>query len=381
MSDSTDFIVVGGGVAGASIAAHLAERASVLLLEMEDQPGYHSTGRSAAVFSESYGNDTIRALTRASRDFFRAPPRSFAAADLLRQRKVLVTATHDQRAVLDAFTAHVADHETIERKTAAEALALLPILRPEMLAGAALSLSTADIDVNELQQGYLRLLKARGGRIATGAEVLGLDFDRDGWSVATRRGTFQGTVVVNAAGAWAGVIGRMAGGSDIGLQPMRRTVCVIDPPADAHSDAWPMLLDAEERFYMKPDAGMLLVSPADETPCAPCDVQADELDVAIAVDRIERATTLKVRRVKHRWAGLRSFVADRSPVVGFDGRVPGLFWFAALGGYGIQTAPALSRLAAALARGEHVPEDICAHGVDAAAVAPERLAVLSDAAA
>lgn len=378
MSDVIDFIVVGGGVAGASVAAHLAERAAVLLLEMEDQPGYHSTGRSAAVFSQSYGNETIRALTRASRNFFQAPPPAFCTADLLKQRAVLVTATHDQRAVLDAFVAHVEDHEVIARKTAAEALALCPILRPEALAGAALSLSTADIDVNELQQGYLRLLKARGGRIATGAEVLELDRGASGWSVATRQGKFRASVVVNAGGAWAGAIGRMAGARDIGLRPLRRTVCVIDPPAGARSDDWPMLLDAEEQFYLKPDAGMLLLSPADETPSDPGDAQADELDVAIAVDRIERATTLQVRRVAHKWAGLRSFVDDRSPVVGFDPVAPDFFWFAALGGYGIQTAPALSRLAAALAAGRPAPDDILAHGVDPAAVAPDRLAAMAD---
>lgn len=379
VSDSNDYIVIGGGVAGSAAAAHLAEHGSVALLEMEDQLGYHSSGRSAAIFSLSYGNAAVRALTRASHGFFQAPPATFWPADLLQPRRVLAISDPEHLPSFDAVATHLAAHETLERVTVDRALALCPVLRPEALGGAALITSTADIDVHQLHQGYLRLLKARGGRVITGAEVTGLDRDGNAWRVATRAETFRGATVVNAAGAWAGAIGAMAGALDIGLTPLRRTVCVIEPPADARSDDWPMLVDANERFYLKPDAGMLLLSPEDETPDQPGDAQADELDVAIAIDRIERATTLEVRRVAHRWAGLRSFVADRSPVIGPDPAAPGFVWLAALGGYGIQTAPALGRLAAAFARGEAAPDDIVAHGLDLATVSPARLAAAAGA--
>uniref|UniRef100_UPI0015777512 NAD(P)/FAD-dependent oxidoreductase n=1 Tax=Sphingomonas bacterium TaxID=1895847 RepID=UPI0015777512 len=345
MTDLVDFIVIGGGVAGSAAAAELAGHGSVLLLEMEGQPGYHSSGRSAAIFALSYGNDTIRALTRASHDFFQAPPAASWPTNLLTPRPVLVTATHDQREALAFSLAQMVKGDSIEPKTVEEAVAMCPILRPEALVGAALIRTTSDIDVHQLQQGWLRLLKTRGGRVVTGAEVTGLDRADGQWTVATREGSFRAATIVNAAGAWADAIGAMAGALDIGLTPLRRTVCVLDAPGGA--DTWPMLLDAKEQFYLKPDAGTLLLSPADENPSEPCDAQADELDIAIAIDRVERATTLAVRRVAHRWAGLRSFVADRSPVVGRDPVVPGFVWYAALGGYGIQTAPALGRLAAA----------------------------------
>jgi D-arginine dehydrogenase len=372
MSDAVDFVVIGGGVPGSAAAAELAERGAVILLEMEEQPGYHSSGRSAAIFSLSYGNDTVRALTRASRDFFYAPPAAFWPTKLLTPRPVLVVTDADGSRTFDAVTEDLAKYEAIERKTQAEALALCPALRPEVLGGAALITSTGDIDVHQLQQGYLRLLKARGGRLMTGAEVLGLDHADGLWTVTTRNGSFHARAIVNAAGAWAGAIGAMAGAYDIGLMPLRRTVCVIEPPAGETAADWPMLVDANDLFYLKPDAGMLLLSPQDETPSEPCDAQAEELDMAIAIDRIERATTLQVRRVAHHWAGLRSFVADRSPVVGPDPLAPSFFWLAALGGFGIQTAPALGRLAAAFVRGETAPDDIVDWGLDPTRISPAR---------
>lgn len=365
-----DFVVVGAGMAGASIAAHLAQTSSVCLIEMEDQPGYHSTGRSAAMFSENYGNALIRALTRASGDFFYAPPEGFTGTDLLKPRRVLATATRPEE--LEALR-DVTPAQDCEVKTVDEAMALCPIVNPEGLVGALLSLRPADIEVHALHQGYLRQFKAAGGVLRLGDGLLSLERLGGRWTARTSLGVIGAATVVNAAGAWAGEIGRRAGAQDIGLQPLKRTACLIAPPADTDVEGWPMLKDAGERYYLKPDAGMLLLSPCDETPAAPGDVQADEMTVAIAVDRIERATTLQVRRVTHRWAGLRSFVEDRSPVVGYDTVLPGFFWHAALGGYGIQTAPALSRLAAALAQGAAVDGDILAFGVDVAALSPGRL--------
>ncbi len=223
-----------------------------------------------------------------------------------------------------------------------------------------------------LHQGYLRLLKARGGQVATNAEVIGLERNGGTWSVSTRTGQLRAAIVVNAAGAWAGELGRLAGAHEIHLQPRRRTAVLIDLPAAKASETWPLVMDAEEQFYFKPEAGLLLLSPCDETPAPPCDVQPDDTDVAIAVDRFERATTFEVRQVRRQWAGLRSFVQDRSPVVGYDPLARGFFWVAALGGYGIQTAPALSALAASLVLGRKIREESHSAGVDPATLAPAR---------
>jgi D-arginine dehydrogenase len=373
MNFEHDIVVIGAGMAGASIAAHLAEHASVRLLEMEPQPGFHSTGRSAAVFFEYYGNDTVRALTRASRRFFDLPGAEFINTPLLRPRPVLLVARTSQRDALSRFLESAAGSSGIEGKSGREAQELHPLLRSDDLWGGAYVKNSGDIEVHGLHQGYLRLLQSRSGVLTTGAQVTYLERARDTWTVSTARDTFRAAMIVNAAGPWAGEIGKLAGAINIGLQPRKRTACLIKPPADLLIQDWPMLVDADEQFYLKPDAGMLLLSPADETSCDPCDAQADELDIAIAVERIERATLLNVTRVTHKWAGLRSFVGDRSPVVGFDPLQPEFFWHAALGGYGIQTAPALSRAAAAIAMGRPIDEDLLAFGIGESALSPYRL--------
>jgi D-arginine dehydrogenase len=368
-----DIVVIGAGMAGASVAAHLAKHASVRLLEMEPQPGYHSTGRSAAVFFEHYGNNAVRALTRASREFFSSPGADFSAIALLKPRPVLMIARTGQSDALSGFLEAAAGATGIEVKTGTETRALHPLLRSDGLLGGAYISNSGDIEVHGLHQGYLRLLQSRRGALTTGAQVTHLERSRGIWTVSTVRDTFRAEVVVNAAGPWAGQVGKLADAIDVGLQPRKRTACLIKPPPDQMIEDWPMLVDAGEEFYLKPDAGMLLLSPADETSCEPCDAQADDLDIAMAVDRIERATTLNVTRVTHKWAGLRSFVQDRSPVVGFDPIQPGFFWHAALGGYGIQTAPALSRTAAALAMRMPIDDDLLEFGITEAALSPSRL--------
>lgn len=376
MRQEYDIVVIGGGMAGASVAAHLAEFATVRLLEMENQPGIHSTGRSAALFSETYGNHAIRALTSASRRFFHAPPDGFCSVPLVRPRSVLVAARSGQGASLQAFL-ESEESGRLEPVTAEQAVELCPVLKREGLIGAALDRHSADIEVHELHQGYLRLLKARGGVITTNAEVTALERHGDGWSVTTSRETLRAPLVVNAAGAWAGRVAEMAGAQSVGLKPLRRTAFLVDPPAGVRSDDWPMLLDVDEQFYLKPDAGKLLLSPADETPTEPSDAQPEEMDVAVAVDRVEQATTLTVTRVLRKWAGLRSFVADRTPVVGYDSRQTGFFWLAALGGYGIQTAPAMSRLAAALLLQRPVDEHVMSFGLDPSTLSPSRMVSLA----
>ncbi|MES2496451.1 MAG: FAD-binding oxidoreductase [Pseudomonadota bacterium] len=370
----SDFIVIGAGIAGASVAALLAAEAKVLLIEREDQPGFHSTGRSAALFSEIYGNEAVRALSRASRSFFVEPPEAFVESALVKLRGCLFTASTDQLEQLEAF-ASLADIAPVTRRVSVdEMIALCPPLRRDFVAAGVHEPASMDIEVHELHQGYLRLFKRNGGTLITDAAVIGLERSADGWLVRAGSHALRAPVVINAAGAWADTIAALAGIAPIGLQPYRRTAVLIDPPEGAVVDRWPMVIDIDEQFYVKPDAGLLLVSPADETPMEPCDVQPDELDIATAIYRAEEAMTLDVRRTKRSWAGLRSFVADRTPVAGFDPTADGFFWLAGQGGYGIQTAPALARTAAALAMRRALPADLVAEGVRPADLAPDRLA-------
>jgi D-arginine dehydrogenase len=265
----------------------------------------------------------------------------------------------------------------VRRLGAGEARAIVPVLAPHW-AGAVLEPDALDIDANGLLQGCLSGLKRQGGRLRTGAAVTGLTrLAGGGWRIETHSsegaaGVVEAGVVVNAAGAWADVIAGLAGVAPVGLQPKRRTAFLFDTAAPASAD-WPLVIDLAESFYFKPDSGRLMGSLADEAPSAPCDAAPEDLDVAIAVDRIEQATTLEVRSVSHAWAGLRSFVADKSPVLGFDAAAPDFFWCAGQGGCGFQTAPAMARLGAALLRGEGVPADLAEMGVTAADLAPGRL--------
>jgi D-arginine dehydrogenase len=370
----SDILVIGAGMAGAAIAAHLSEHAQVHILEMEDQPGYHSTGRSAALFSQTYGNETIRALSRASRRFFFEPPEGFCSIPLVKPRPVLVFGLEARREAFERFVEHESASGAFEKVSPAQALALCPVLRRDGLLGGIIDKGTADIEVHELHHGYLRAFKRHGGKLTTGARVGGLVHVKDRWTVQTNIGTFSSEIVVNASGAWAGELGQMALARDIGLQPCRRTAALIETPVGVSAEHWPMILDAEEKFYLKPDAGLLLLSPADETPCTACDAQPEELDVAIAIDRLQQSTTLQVQRVRKKWAGLRSFVKDRSPVVGYDPSQPGFFWLAALGGYGIQTAPALSVLAASLVLGRRISGEFSELDLHVADLSPTRLA-------
>lgn len=371
-TESFDVLVIGAGIAGASVAAQLAPRARVVVLEREAQPGYHATGRSAALFSESYGNEPVRALSRASRDFLFTPPTGFCDTPLTQPRGSLYIARDDQLAELDAFVAlpDVAGH--VHRIDVAEAYRRAPLLRPGYVAGAAYEPGAVDIDVHGLHHGFLRRLRDAGGRVCVNAELTALDYAQGRWIAHTSAGRFEASIVVNAAGAWADRVAALAGVAAAGIAPLRRTALIVDEPAGIDCRAAPMTIDIGESFYLKPDAGKLLLSPADETPSEPCDAMPDDMDVAIAVDRIESATVLDVRRVHHAWAGLRSFAPDRSPVVGFDPGVPGFFWLAGQGGYGMQTAPALAQLAAALVLGDALPAELAAHGVDVAAIAPGR---------
>ncbi|WP_224814181.1 FAD-binding oxidoreductase [Hasllibacter sp. MH4015] len=346
-----DFLVIGGGISGASAAYELAAAASVLVLEAESSPGYHSTGRSAALFTRNYGGPVVRKINAASAPFFASPPDGFCETPLLTPRGALTVADAESLDHLPAILALSEPGEDVIEITPEAALDLAPYLRPDRIAGAVFEANVADIDVAGLHQGYLKGIRQRGGTIVTAAAALGLVHNAGVWEVRTREQTFRARTIVNAAGAWADEIGTLAGAQGIGLVPMRRTGIIIDAPDGLDLAASPAVDFVASGAYIKPDAGKLMASPGDATPTIAQDVRPEELDIAQLAHWIETETLIPVRRISHSWAGLRSFVADEAPVVGFDSRVPDFFWLAAQGGYGIMMAPALARLAAGILLG------------------------------
>jgi D-arginine dehydrogenase len=369
-----DFLVVGAGIAGASAAYWLAPHARVVVLEREDFPGYHSTGRSAALFSQTYGSAQVRALTVASRPFLDAPPAGFAEHALLSPRGVLMIGREAQAAELARHYEAVRSlSPDVQRLSGAQACAMVPVLRPEQTAGAVYEPGAADIDTHALHQGFLRGIRRCGGLIHTKREVTHCERVGNLWQVQAGAELYRAPVLLNAAGAWCDQVGMLAGARPLGLQPKRRSAFIFAPPPGIDTAAWPLFLSVDETFYVKPEAGMLLGSPANADIVEPHDVQAEELDVALGIHRIETATTLVIRRPTRVWAGLRSFVADGDLVGGFDPLVPGFFWVAAQGGYGIQTSAAMGAACAALARGEPLPDALTALGLTAAMLAPLRL--------
>ncbi|OLF56001.1 NAD(P)/FAD-dependent oxidoreductase [Pseudomonas chlororaphis] len=370
-----DFIIIGGGIAGASTGYWLSRHGLVLVLERESHPAYHSTGRSAALYTAAYGTAQVRALTLASRDFFDAPPEGFCEHPLLTPRgEMTVDFTGDPTELNNQYLSAKATVPEVQLLSADEACARLPILRREKVHGALYDPSASDIDTDALHQGYLRGIRRNQGEIRTDCEVLGLSRDAQGlWQVRTAGQTFSAPILINAAGAWADQLGVMAGARPLGLQPKRRAAFIFAGPEGVDSHRWPMLVSLDESFYMKPDAGMFLGSPANADPVEPHDVQPEELDIAMGIYQIEEATTLTIRRPTRTWAGLRSFVSDGDLLAGFDTQVPGLFWVAAQGGYGIQTSPAMGQASAALVRGEALPEQLARFGLDSAMLSPARL--------
>ncbi len=369
-----DAIVIGGGIAGASAAYEMAAAAKVMVLEREATPGYHATGRSAAYYIPWFGNRSIRILTAASGPFFAAPPEDFSATALWSDRGLLLFGGEAQEDAVRAF------YEQSRAATDAVSLidghrfqALIPAARAGAVTLAMEDKSAMELDVNALHQGYLRGLSRRGGQVVCNREVESLERAAGTWRVRAGGEMYEAATVINAAGAWADELAAMAGVQALGLVPKRRTVCVVQLPSGASSGAWPLAGDVDETVYFKQEGGGLLISPEDETPSPPCDAQPEDWDVAVAIDRAQSVLDLPVSRIERKWAGLRTFVPDDTPVVGFDPRAAGFFWLAGQGGYGIQTAPAMGRLSAALASGQEVPADLVRLGLSAADLAPDRL--------
>ena len=370
-----DFLVCGAGIAGASIAAELADAASVVLVDREDIAGYHTTGRSAALYVASYGNAAIRALTAASRPFFDSPPPGFADHPLLTARGCLHIGNAAQADELDALAAELsATGVEVSRVGGEAACAMVEVLRPGVVAGGVLEPGAADIDVGALHGGYLRLARQRDARVALGHGLVGLARTDKGWRAWLASGEALDARVVggNAAGAWGDELGALAGAAPVGLTPLRRTAMILEAPASAAIASWPAVIDVGEAFYFKPEGGRILASPADETPSPPTDAAPEQLDIALCIDRLQAVADIPVRRVLRAWAGLRTFAPDRTPVFGLAPGRPDFFWFAGQGGYGMQIAPAAARLGAALAQGGAVPADIAALGVTAALFSPRR---------
>ncbi len=374
--ENFDVIVVGAGMAGLSAAYELAKSSRVLVLEREDQPGYHSTGRSAAVYASSYGSEkpAINALTKGSGDFFLNPPEGFSEHALHHQRGALFVVHQDRVAVLEDFYQKIeSQNQQLKFMSAVEVNTMVPILKPEYSCKGIYDKDVFEIDVHALQEGYLRGLRSRNGVLVTNFEVIEMDRQDSGWQISNGNESYCAPVVINAAGAWVDEIAKIAKVQPVGIQPLRRSAILVDPPEDQVVDNWPMVIDVEENFYFKPDAGKIMVSSANEDLSPPCDVQPEELDIAYAAHYAGEATRLNIKRIEHSWAGLRNFVEDRNPVVGFDAQVQGFFWLAGQGGYGIQTAPAAGRLVASLILANKIPQDLEDFGLDMVLISPARL--------
>lgn len=363
-----DVMIIGAGIAGASLAAFLAPQARVALLERETQPGMHTTGRSAAMFMESYGPPQVRALTRASRAYFEREP------GWLAPRGALFIGRAEQRDAVEALHAElVADGAAVRRLDSAQALARVPLLRPEATAHALLDEAACDIDVHAVHQHFLGRMRAQGSTLHLDLRLERLERAAQRWEAEADDGRrWRAPLLVNAAGAWADEVAALAGVAPLGIEPRRRSAFTFAPPPGTDVRAWPTVAGIDEDFYFKPDAGVLLGSPANADPVPAHDVVAEELDVAIGIARIEEATTMTIRRPIRTWAGLRSFLPSGDLAGGFDAAAPGFFWCCGQGGYGIQTAPAMGEACAARVLDRALPAHIADQGLDFAALGVRR---------
>lgn len=372
MPSSTDVLIVGAGIAGTSLAATLAPHRSVLMIEAEDMPGYHSTGRSAAFWHETYGGPAVQPLSTASFGMLLDPPADFSERSFLSPRAALNLGRRDEAAAVDAFTAEFAAKGLgIQRVSGAEVERIVPRIRPEW-SEAAYEGACSDIDVGALHAAYLRAARRAGAQLATRAALVGAHRTAQGWKVEIGADTVHANVIVNAAGAWADTVATRCGAVPLGIQPYRRTVVQLRLgfPVPA---SLPLVIHVGGAFYFKGESeGRIWLSPHDETPSDPCDAAPEELDVAMAIDRLQQVVDWPIAAVERKWAGLRSFAPDRIPVFGADPHVPGFFWCAGQGGFGIQTSPAIGALLAAQL-GAPAPEGSIG-AVDAAPFAPARFA-------
>lgn len=372
-----DFLVIGGGIAGLSAASRLTAHGKTVVLEGEEALGYHSSGRSVTFSHFGIGNSAVRGLTAYSRAFFETPPEGFCLFPLFRPQSSLYVATEEMLAQLDTLHAEMARFtDQVRWVGEAEIRALCPVVRtgPGGVVRGVVDVSGLRLDADALLQSLARAVRSKGGEIHTGQRIAAISGTGQDWVVRTEAGEeWSAPVLVNAAGAWADHVAALAGVLPLGLQPMRRTIIVFDPPTDVEVAGWPFLHTAASDFYMLPEAGRLLASPVDEVASDPCDAAPEEYGIALAASKVEEYTTLSVRRIAHSWAGLRSFVADRVPTAGFAPDAPGFFWLAGQGGYGLQTAPAMAEIVESLITGSKWPSGLTALGVAPEHILPQRL--------
>ena len=377
MTMDADFLIVGGGIAGLSAAARLVRHGKAVVLEGEDSLGYHSSGRSVSFSHYGIGNSAVRGLTSWSRAFFEDPPEGFSQVPLARIVPSLYFATEESKPALAELEAEMVRFTGRTRRVDPAAMTVLcPALRigPEGAVAGIVDPTGLKLDADALLQAFARAVRSGGGEVLNGRRVQTIERLGEGWKVRSEDGgQWTARILIDAAGAWADRIAALAGVRPIGLRPMRRTIIVVDPTAGADLSASPFTHSAAGDFYMLPEAGQLLVSPVDEVADDPCDAAPDEYGVALAADRLEHYTHIPVTRIAHRWAGLRSFVADRIPTAGFDPAAPGFFWLVGQGGYGLQTAPAMAAAVEALVTGGPWPEGLDELGVTADAIRPDRL--------
>jgi D-arginine dehydrogenase len=355
VAKTSDILVIGGGIAGLSVAAELSRSARVIVLEAEEQIGFHSSGRSATMVHYALGDRLVRALTLASRPFFDSPPDGFTDVPLGHRMSVLIHGRDDELEQLDALYADIAVFAELERLDQRGVHQLCPLLREDARHGIADRNGTR-LDPHALLQGNLRTLRGNGGELETASRVSSIDRRGGDWQVTTERGdAYSAGVLINAAGSWADQVARLAGAEPLGLQPLRRTIVTFDAPRGTDLDRLPFAKTVGDELYFAPESGRLFASPMDEVPSEPCDAQPDEFEVALAAHRMEERTVVKVDRIHSRWAGLRTFTPDRHPAVGFAADGEGLFWLAGQGGFGLQTSPAMAQITASLVLGTPWP--------------------------
>ncbi|MEY4900425.1 MAG: hypothetical protein RI895_847 [Actinomycetota bacterium] len=368
-----DAIVIGGGIAGASIGYELSTDRSVCMLEMEDALAFHTTGRSAATFLEALGTDQIRGLTTGSRAFLENPPEMIESAPLS-PLPLLMYAKHGRSAAIKDF------YEAVNRWVpnsslldASQVISYCPVMREDHVESGFYDPNAMELDVQAIHQGYVRGFRTNGGEIKRSEKVISLSREAGIWKIGTSAGnTYNAPIVINATGAWGDEVAKLAGVTQCGLVPKVRTIFMVNSPSGEETKDLPIVGDIDGAYYFKPEGNQFLVLPMDQTPSAPCDASPDELEIARALDELNEATTINAKSVNSTWGGLRTFVADENPVIGFDPEAEGFFWMVGQGGYGIQTSPAVARLSAALVRQQGVPEDLISRGVQASALAPGR---------
>jgi D-arginine dehydrogenase len=369
-----DFLIIGSGMAGMSAAYRLSKYGKVIVLEKESLLGYHTTGRSAAFFTENYGNKIIRSITKASRYFLENPPSCFKNTELMTKYggSLFIANKHQSKLVdkeLNYAKSLSANVFEIEKK---EVLNMVPIIREDYLDRALHEPDSKVMDVDLIHQGFARGLKDNDGKIIFNSEVQKIEKNNNLWKLITKNDEFISPIVINAAGAWCDEISILAGCNSLNLAPKRRTVIIFDHLKDINTSMWPVVIDIEDNFYFKSEAGKILASPADETDSPPCDSQPEELDIALTIDRIENATNFKIKNIDHKWSGLRSFFPDRTPVVGEDPSRSGFYWLAGQGGYGIQTAPGISKIIECLITGHNWPDYLYDLSITPETLSPKR---------